>query len=185
MENATAGFPPTGHDHAGCVSDALRRAEQVCERNGARLTGLRRRVLELVWESHRPVGAYDILKELAREQRAAPPTVYRALDFLQGQGLVHRLASLNAYVGCANPAVPHAGQFLICGSCRESTEIMDENVTRTLRRAARVAGFEVRQQTVEITGTCDRCRGLGESIVPPAHDPGERAAEHAPNNQRL
>ena len=87
------------HDHSHCVSDALRAADALCARSGARLTALRRRVLELVWQSHRPLGAYDILGVLSSEdgRRAAPPTVYRALDFLLEHGLIHRLASLNAY----------------------------------------------------------------------------------------
>ena len=151
------------HDHSDCVNDALQNAEHVCAQKGVRLTGMRRRVLELVWGSHRPVGAYDILESLMKEQRAAPPTVYRALSFLQEQGLVHRIASLNAYVGCSNPQTAHAGQFLICGTCRESIEILSGKVTDVLREAAMNAGFDVHQQTVEITGTCNRCqRNSGE-----------------------
>jgi len=149
---------PTDHDHSDCVNDALQSAERVCAQKGVRLTGLRRHVLELVWESHRPVGAYYILESLMKEQRAAPPTVYRALSFLQEQGLVHRIASLNAYVGCSNPQTAHAGQFLICGTCRESTEILSGKVTDVLRETAMSAGFDVHQQTVEIIGTCNRCR---------------------------
>src|SRR5690606_10698879 len=93
--------PHCPHDHEQCVSDALAAAEQVCERSGARLTPVRRGVLGLVWQSHRPMGAYDLLDTLAREddRRPAPPTVYRALDFLQEHGLVHRIASLNAFIG--------------------------------------------------------------------------------------
>ena len=151
-------FPSFDHDHAGCVNDALQSAEDVCAQKVTRLTDLRRRVLELVWESHRPVGAYYILEALMKEQRAAPPTVYRALDFLLGQGLVHRIASLNAYVGCNRPNTPHTGQFLICETCLESAEILDEKVFDALRKTAMNAGFEVRQQTVEIIGTCRRCR---------------------------
>ncbi len=157
MRKHAQAFKSVDHDHACCVNDALQNAEHLCGQKGARLTGLRRRVLELVWESHRPVGAYDILEALMKEQRAAPPTVYRALEFLQEQGLVHRLASLNAFVGCVDPQTPHTGQFLICGMCREAAEILDENVTTMLRETALRAGFDVRRQTVEITGTCNRC----------------------------
>jgi Fur family zinc uptake transcriptional regulator len=146
------------HNHTNCVTGALQSAEDVCSQKGVRLTGLRRRVLELVWESHRPVGAYYILEALMREQRAAPPTVYRALSFLQDQGLVHRIASLNAYVGCINPQTAHSGQFLICGTCQESTEILNNKVTDVLRETASSAGFDIHQQTVEILGTCSRCR---------------------------
>jgi Fur family zinc uptake transcriptional regulator len=146
------------HNHAVCVTGALQSAENVCSQKGVRLTDLRRRVLELVWESHRPVGAYYILEALMREQRAAPPTVYRALSFLQEQGLVHRIASLNAFVGCINPLKEHTGQFLICGTCQESTEILSDKVTDVLQETALSAGFAVQQQTVEILGTCNRCQ---------------------------
>ena len=146
------------HDHTGCVSGALQSAEQLCAQRGVRLNPLRRRVLELVWESHRPVGAYDILGALMKEQRVAPPTVYRSLAFLQEQGLVHRIASVNAYVGCISPETAHTGQFLICGTCQESIEILDEKVAEALRDSAAGAGFDIRQQTVEITGICRRCR---------------------------
>ena len=158
MPNKKQVFPSFDHDHTGCVNDALQSAEHVCAQKVTRLTDLRRRVLELVWESHRPVGAYYILEALMKEQRAAPPTVYRALDFLLGQGLVHRIASLNAYVGCNRPQTPHSGQFLICDTCLESAEILNEKVFDALRETALSAGFEVRQQTVEIIGTCRRCR---------------------------
>ena len=91
------------HDHDACVDDAMARAEAICGAQGARLTPMRRRVLELVWNGHRPRGAYDILEDLASDgKKPAPLTVYRALDFLVEQGLVHRLESLNAFVGCAD-----------------------------------------------------------------------------------
>src|SRR5918999_799750 len=102
------------HDHLSCIGDALDRAAVLCDQRGARLTPLRRRVLELVWRGHEPVGAYDLLAQMGR---AAPPTVYRALDFLIEQGLVHRIESLNAYVGCDRPEAAHASQFLICTDC--------------------------------------------------------------------
>jgi Fur family zinc uptake transcriptional regulator len=152
-------FLSPDHDHRGCVASALQAAEALCHEKGVRLTDLRRRVLEIVWESHRPVGAYAVLDVLRREQRAAPPTVYRALDFLQAHGLVHRIASLNAYVGCNSPERPHQGQFLICGSCKELAEVSDSRVQEVIRDAASSADFEVHRQTIEVMGTCTRCRG--------------------------
>lgn len=82
------------HDHSHCVHTALSEADTLCTQKGLRLTALRRRVLELVWQSHKPLGAYDILGVLSEQdgRRAAPPTVYRALDFLLENGLVHRIA---------------------------------------------------------------------------------------------
>ena len=102
--NILAPFKPKNHDHEKCVAEAIAAAEARCARDGRSFTPLRRRVLELVWSSHGPVGAYELLDELRAERRgAAPPTVYRALDFLMGNGLIHRIESLNAYVGCGSP----------------------------------------------------------------------------------
>ncbi|MDO6806861.1 transcriptional repressor, partial [Wenyingzhuangia sp. 1_MG-2023] len=76
------------------------------------------RVLELIWQSHKPVGAYELLPALANDGfNSAPPTVYRALDFLLDLGLVHRLHSLNAYVGCNHPGANHPVCFFICEHC--------------------------------------------------------------------
>jgi Fur family zinc uptake transcriptional regulator len=152
-------FPGTAHDHARCVSDALAQAVSLCERRGARLTELRRRVLELVWESHAPVGAYEILERLGLERRrAAPPTVYRALDFLSREGLIHRIDSLNAFVGCVEPGSAHRAFFLICRRCRDAVELRDQALEGSLERVATSAGFAVERATVELAGACARCR---------------------------
>lgn len=151
-------FQAPGHDHDRCVADALARAETVCGARRARLTPTRRRVLELVWQAHRPVLAYDLLERLRAEHpRAAPPTVYRALEFLQSHGLVHRIESLNAYVGCADPAHPHSGQFLICDQCRAVAELDDPHIGAIIEQRARAAGFRCQSQTVEIRGRCPQC----------------------------
>ena len=148
------------HDHSHCVSDALRAADALCARSGARLTALRRRVLELVWQSHRPLGAYDILGVLSSEdgRRAAPPTVYRALDFLLEHGLIHRLASLNAYIGCNHPGHSHQGHFLICRQCNAAIEVEQPAIGAAIQAAATEVGFAVEGQMVEVVGLCARCR---------------------------
>ncbi len=159
MTDAALHIHPTGHDHAACVDEALETAETLCVERGARLTPLRRRVLELVWSSHRPVGAYDILGRLdGSARKPAPPTVYRALDFLIEHGLVHRIESMNAYLGCNHPEQSHTGQFLICRECGNVTEMDDDDVRQTLRRKAAERGFDARSQTVELVGLCATCR---------------------------
>ena len=150
----------TPHDHDHCVSHALAEADALCARQGVRLTALRRRVLELVWQSHRPLGAYDILAVLSEQdgRRAAPPTVYRALDFLLENGLVHRIASLNAFIGCIHPEHPHQGQFLICRSCHTAIELEQPSIAEAIEAAAHNVGFAVEGQTVEVVGLCTPCR---------------------------
>ena len=151
-------FPGRGHDHDSCVETAIERVSSLCQRRGVRLTALRRRVLELVWRRHEPVGAYAILHSLRRRGRvAAPPTVYRALDFLLEHGFVHRIESRNAYVGCARPGKSHPGQFLICGKCGSAAEVADSGIDRAIARRAASVGFTVENQTIEVSGLCPRC----------------------------
>lgn len=149
------------HDHSHCVSHALAEAETICARQGLRLTALRKRVLELVWQSHKPLGAYDILGVLSEQdgRRAAPPTVYRALDFLLENGLVHRIASLNAFVGCSHPAHAHHSQFLICRNCNAAVELEQTAISDAIVRGAKDVGFTVESQTVEVVGLCAGCQG--------------------------
>lgn len=149
------------HNHSDCLSAAVDTAERLCALRGVRLTPLRRRVLELVWRSHEPVGAYAILTALRSEARkAAPPTVYRALEFLTEQGLVHRIESRNAYVGCADPEHGHASQFLICGRCGAAAELQDGRIQGAVGQSARRAGFRVQHLMVEVVGLCPRCARL-------------------------
>jgi len=156
--DSAAIFPTDGHDHANCVAAAIRTASKICRQRGLRFTEQRRRVLELVWKSHKPVGAYDILDSLNRTGRqVAPPTVYRALDFLIEADLVHRLDSLNAFVGCPDPSRPHTGQFLICSECRSVAELDDADIDELVRQRAADLGFDAVRQTLEIEGVCRNC----------------------------
>jgi len=162
--NILAPFQPKNHDHGKCVAEAIAAAEARCTRERRSFTPLRRRVLELVWSSHGPVGAYELLDELRSERRgAAPPTIYRALDFLMGNGLIHRIESLNAYVGCGSPdhhAEQHkGGQFLICRDCGAVAELDDPAIAQTIATRAQTLGFDVERQTIEVTGLCPRCSG--------------------------
>jgi Fur family zinc uptake transcriptional regulator len=145
----------------------LDKAETVCERRGANLTALRRHVLGLVLDAASPAGAYELLDRLRQTRRgAAPPTIYRTLDFLLEQGLIHRVERLAAFVGCvagctANPdgkSHTHAAQFLICRECGRVIEMQDHHVSTVLRRAAHDVGFAVLGATIEAEGVCSMCR---------------------------
>ncbi|MBN8891471.1 MAG: transcriptional repressor, partial [Rhodospirillales bacterium] len=134
----------------------LAQAEATCDARGAKLTELRREVLGLILDAPGPTGAYDLLDRLrARRGTAAPPTVYRALDFLQEQGLVHRIQSLAAFVGCVEEhGHRHAAQFLICRGCGQVTEIEDHELAHALAAAAARVGFAVAEATIEAVGVC-------------------------------
>lgn len=154
-----APIPCTQHNHKECMKTALQRARQVCQDNKVRLTPIREKVLELIWQSHNPLGAYDVLGMLSKEGKmAAPPTVYRALDFLVAQGLVHRIASLNAFVGCSLSSHPHVSQFLLCRDCGVAIEIEAPTITEAIAHNASQYGFRIDAETIEISGLCQCCQ---------------------------
>ncbi|MDJ0740013.1 MAG: transcriptional repressor [Gammaproteobacteria bacterium] len=144
-------------DDAG-LQGIIASAETLCRERGVRLTDQRKTVLRLLCAAQKPLSAYELLDLLRSEIRnPAPPTVYRALDFLVEQGLVHKLESLHAYIGCSHPDHPHASQFLICASCGEVAEVDDPGVNRSLQAAGKAAGFCTTRRVVELLGTCAQC----------------------------
>jgi Fur family zinc uptake transcriptional regulator len=156
-------FLPRQHNHRHCVEQAVAQARAICQRQGSRLTPQRQQVLELIWQEHRPVGAYELLERM-RElgHKAAPPTVYRALEFLQANGLIHRIESLNAFTGCPHPDHPHQGQFLVCTQCRRVAELEMSEISHQLDKAAARAGFHSQQQTIELSGICAECHQVAD-----------------------
>lgn len=122
------------------------------------MTPPRRRVFELLLSAGEPVKAYDLMDRFGGEAGAAkPPTVYRALDFLQRKGLAHRIASTNAYVACSVANTDHLAAFLICDCCGETVEISAP--TSPIQEEAREQGFRLEQIAIEARGRCARCQG--------------------------
>ena len=148
------------HNHINCISDAIKAARQLCDERGVRLTSLREQVLELVWQSHKPLGAYTLMDMLAQAstRRVAPPTVYRALDFLLEEGLIHRINSLNAYIGCPSPTQKHQRHFLICQGCSVAVELDNAQINQAVFEATVSAGFTLASHTIEINGLCPSCQ---------------------------
>ena len=145
-------------NHQKCIADALQQAEQVCHNKGLRFTELRRKVFEIIWQSHKALTAADIMTMLGNDQ---PPTTYRALEFLTENGLIHRIASLNAFVGCVQPEdEEHIGQLLICSDCHNVTELKESRPVIQLARAAQERGFQVQQTHIEMLGRCHTCHGV-------------------------
>lgn len=153
-----------GHDHAdapldaAAVARALAAAEAECAVRAERMTAPRRRVLELLLTAGEPVKAYDLIARFGADGQAAkPPTVYRALEFLERQGLAHRIASISAYVACAGEAdADHAAAFLICDCCGATQEVAP--ATAGLMQAAQAAGYVIERATIEAHGRCPACR---------------------------
>lgn len=156
----------TGLTFSPEIEARLEEAARLCSEQGATLTPLRREVLGLVLSSQHPIGAYALLDHLRQSRSgAAPPTVYRALDFLLERGFVHKVERLNAFIGCpsamdhARHEHGHAVQFLICTSCGRVTETEDEGIASAIARAAERVGFRHTRATVEIEGLCRACAG--------------------------
>jgi len=147
------------HDHSAYIEDAISKAEILCKNKGLRFTKIRRKVLQLICSSHKPLGAYDILDCLRKEGiKAEPPTVYRALGFLIEAELAHRLDTLNAFIGCVNPETSHQGQFLICRDCKSVSEMNDNEIIELINSKAINNGFSATQQMLEIEGQCNQCK---------------------------
>ena len=152
------------HDAEGFVAAV----EAACRERGLRLTPIRARVLGLIADVGQPVKAYDLLEQLRTDRDAegagatAPPTVYRALDFLLANGFIHKLESINAFVACHHPkAAQHSVPFLICDRCHSATELEDAGIVDALDDAARTLGFAPQAQTLEVHGLCAKCAGAG------------------------
>lgn len=151
-------FPAPHHNHDTCTAELLARAERTCERRGSRLTGQRRDVLSCVAESHSAVGAYDIIERMAGHgPRPAPITVYRALDFLEAHGLVHKIESRNAFIACTHPHEGKPAAMLVCEKCGLVAELDASEMFDALQSAAKSQGFAVHRSVVELTGLCAAC----------------------------
>lgn len=157
MPKHAACTDPKHHVHGAAAY--VEAVEAACTERGLRLTPLRAQVLGLVAAAGKPVKAYDLLDLMKSESGStAPPTVYRALDFLLEQGFIHRLASVNAFVGCHHPQVRHSVPFLICDDCQNAIELEDTRISELLESQARAVGFGTRAQTLEVHGLCAECR---------------------------
>ena len=146
------------HDHAHCSHDLLARAEDLAVAQGARFTPVRRRVLEILLESHRAMGAYEVLERLSTEGFGKqPPVAYRALEFLVELGLAHRVRRLNAFAACTHPGEAHAPAFLICRTCGAVAEAPAPALRAALETAAAPMGFVIERCTIEALGQCPAC----------------------------
>lgn len=168
MTTSTA--PHLDHDHTACVADVLARARSCCEASGARLTPLRRRVLETLAQSHIPLGAYELVERLGESGERPPPmSVYRALDFLVAEGLAHRIESRNAFLACGRAhEADDVIVFLICEQCGLTDEVASHAIGRDIAWATRAAGFTPRTRVLEIAGLCARCRAAQPAADPAA-----------------
>jgi len=157
-ETAPSGAPGASER----TKEVIVQSEALCRAKGARLTPIRRRVLEMLHGLDRPVGAYDLVDLFgAQGRRMAPITIYRALDFLIEQGLVHRLASRNTYIASSGATSGReTTAFLICDGCGDVTEVTSPDVADTVLKVLREQGYQPRSRILEITGRCAHCQDV-------------------------
>ncbi|MGD9662446.1 MAG: Fur family transcriptional regulator [Porticoccaceae bacterium] len=148
------------HNHQKCVNAALQQARERCMHRQARLTPIREAVLALIWDNHKPMGAYQIVEQLPLVigKNIQAPSVYRAIDFLLELGLIHRITSLNAYIGCPFPGREHSNLFMICRSCGIAAEVSDEGINGIITETIQKTGFRLEMQAIELSGLCPACQ---------------------------
>lgn len=156
LEAQTRANPPCSPQERDAF---LKVAEEIAESRGQRMTKIRRKVLSLLIESREPAKAYDLIGQLDGEGSAKPPTIYRALDFLQELGLAHKIESLNAYVACGHASHKHSAIFLICETCGGAEELHSVTTTQALEAETEAAGFRLRRAVIEARGLCRSCQG--------------------------
>lgn len=162
VKNGLLGF--SHHDHDSCVRDALIAADTRCAKDGLRLTPVRRRVLEILLQEHRALGAYAILDNLREEGFGSqPPVAYRALDFLVTNDLAHKIERLNAFIACVRPGKGHAPAFMICRLCDAVAETNSAPAQSALFETARATGFRIERTVVEAEGVCPACIDKAEA----------------------
>ncbi|MDO4222636.1 MAG: transcriptional repressor [Acinetobacter sp.] len=146
--------------HHDDVEQRLSAAERFCAETGARLTPLRKEVLQLILTANKPMGAYDLLANIKNrsDRPAAPPTVYRSLDFLLEKGLIHRLSSINAFIPCCHPREGHQAAFFICTACHSVKEAPALGVLHELQQLTDADEFQVQHSIIEISGLCQQCQ---------------------------
>jgi len=147
------------HDHEHCRDNLIEYADETCRARGVEFTKTRRKVLELLLEDHRPMGAYEILDKLAEQGMSSkPPVAYRALGFLVDHGFAHRIEKLNAYVACTYPGPNHSAAFLICGKCKTVAETDPFSIVNNVLAPNAISGFTPHSILVEVDGVCATCQ---------------------------
>ena len=157
-EIKTASMAFDDHDHQACTTKAIKIAEDHCIKHKLKFTPIRRKVLEILLEEHRAIGAYAILEKLRLDGFSSqPPVAYRALDFLVEHGFSHKIERLNAFVACSHPGATHTPAFMICRQCDAVAETESEASDSELSKIAKSSGFKIEQTVIEAEGVCHIC----------------------------
>ncbi len=160
-KNVTTATTPVAlkeHEHSHCIDDAISTAEEYCKNAKLQFTPTRRKVLEILVQEHRAIGAYTILERLREDGFGSqPPLAYRALAFLTMNGLAHKIERLNAFISCTHPTQEHTPAFLICRTCSSVAETTLDAAKTSLGGIARAAKFRMEELVMESEGVCSSC----------------------------
>lgn len=149
-------------DHSANHRDVIKNAQAYCEAKGLRFTDPRRLVLDIIAHADKPMVAYDVLAKLATKlPNPKPPTAYRAIEFLQEHGFIHRIESLNAYIVCQTDHKHEGSQFMICDDCGQVTEAHLCDLPAPLAAKTKATGFHMTRWNVELHGSCRDCTPTG------------------------
>ncbi|MFM0737602.1 Fur family transcriptional regulator [Paraburkholderia xenovorans] len=168
-----------GHAHGESQEAALALADEYCRERGEKLTPIRRKVLELLLNSGRATKAYSLLDDMRQiHPGSAPPTVYRALDFLLSAGLVHRIESINAFTVCHDLTQCQHGILVVCQQCGNVTELHQPKLRQALVAQIESSGYRLASDEIELKGLCSNCQaaeaaaqtaaGAGKTATPAA-----------------
>lgn len=145
------------------ISQTLDHAEASCRAHGARLTEKRKRILSGLLQSQKAQSAYELIDYMQREfgESLPPTTVYRILDFLASENLVHKLHLANKYVACSHISCDHSHevpQFLICDECSAVKEVgIKKSLINTLESNVEASGYVLKSPQLELHCLCREC----------------------------
>jgi Fur family transcriptional regulator, zinc uptake regulator len=159
MARVTRTVPAVAKRNGGHVRRQVGVVERACKERAARFTLMRREVYTVMAERGTPLTAYDLMDILQQrlDRKLAPPTVYRALEFLLDQGFIHRIESTNAYLPCTQPGEEHESIYFMCKTCGATRELSDTRVGELLFEDAREMGFFPLRHIIEVEGYCANC----------------------------
>ncbi|MBB2930364.1 Fur family transcriptional regulator [Paraburkholderia silvatlantica] len=162
------------------VESALAMAEAYCRERGEKLTPIRRKVLELLLASGRATKAYSLLDEMRQiHPGSAPPTVYRALDFLLSAGLIHRIESINAFAVCHDLTQCQHGILVVCQQCGNVTELHEPKLRQALVAQIEAAGYRLAGDGIELKGLCAQCQESQANSAVKTAQPGAAGTPEA------
>lgn len=147
--------------HHAFIEQNLAEATALCESRGRRMTPIRSQVLSLMLQSGRSLKAYELLEKMqAIHPSSKPATIYRALEFLEEEGFIHRLDAINGWTACQHihtDSHAHHDLLVVCTECGTVREISAPHINQELTTLLEGVGFHQNSQQTEIQATCDKC----------------------------